>query len=53
MGNDFETQLQIEAELFADCASRQDFKEGVTAFIEKRINSGSTAKIEQVLNTNL
>jgi len=36
MGNDFETQLQIEADLFADCASRQDFKEGVTAFVEKR-----------------
>ena len=24
------------AEYFADCASRRDFKEGVTAFIEKR-----------------
>jgi len=36
MGNDFETQLQMEADLFADCASRHDFKEGVTAFVEKR-----------------
>jgi len=32
----FEAQLQAEAEAFADCASRQDFKEGVTAFVEKR-----------------
>ena len=36
MGNDFEKQLQMEADYFADCASRQDFKEGVTAFVEKR-----------------
>jgi len=34
--NEFESQLQAEAEYFSDCASRQDFKEGVTAFIEKR-----------------
>ncbi len=34
--NEFESQLQLEGELFADCASREDFKEGVTAFVEKR-----------------
>jgi enoyl-CoA hydratase/carnithine racemase len=26
----------MEAEMFADCASKPNFKEGVTAFIEKR-----------------
>ena len=34
--SEFESQLQAEAESFADCASRQDFREGVTAFVEKR-----------------
>ena len=34
--SEFESQLQAEAEYFADCASRRDFKEGVTAFIQKR-----------------
>ncbi len=34
--SEFESQLQAEAESFADCASRKDFHEGVTAFIEKR-----------------
>jgi 2-(1,2-epoxy-1,2-dihydrophenyl)acetyl-CoA isomerase len=34
--NEFESQLQMEAECFADCAMRPDFKEGVTAFVEKR-----------------
>ena len=34
--SELESQLQAEAEYFSDCASRPDFKEGVTAFIEKR-----------------
>lgn len=36
MESQFESQLQAEAESFADCASRSDFREGVTAFLEKR-----------------
>lgn len=29
-------QLQLEAEMFADCASSEDFVEGIRAFLEKR-----------------
>ncbi|REJ79745.1 MAG: enoyl-CoA hydratase [Acidobacteria bacterium] len=36
LGNQWETQLQAEAESFARCAARGDFREGVTAFVEKR-----------------
>jgi len=34
--NEFESQLQLEAECFADCAKRNDYREGVAAFVEKR-----------------
>jgi 2-(1,2-epoxy-1,2-dihydrophenyl)acetyl-CoA isomerase len=34
--NEFESQLQLEAECFADCAARNDYREGVAAFVEKR-----------------
>ena len=34
--NEFEAQLQMEAECFADCARRHDYREGVAAFVEKR-----------------
>ena len=34
--NAFEAQLQLEAEMFADCATGADFQEGVHAFIAKR-----------------
>ena len=34
--NEFESQLQLEGECFADCAKRDDYREGVAAFVEKR-----------------
>ncbi len=34
--NEFEAQLQLEAEIFGDCARRHDYREGVAAFVEKR-----------------
>jgi len=36
--SEFESQLQAEAEYFADCASRADFREGVSAFVERSPN---------------
>ncbi len=36
LGNSFESQLQFEAECFAQSASEPDFAEGVRAFVEKR-----------------
>ena len=37
INNQLEHQLQLEAEAFADCACSHDFREGVTAFVEKRL----------------
>ncbi len=34
--NTLESQLQAEAESFAEYALREDFKEGVRAFVDKR-----------------
>lgn len=36
LGNDFETQLGLEAKLQGRCGQTRDFKEGVVAFLEKR-----------------
>ena len=36
IGSDYEAQLQAEADAFSDSASRRDFREGITAFVEKR-----------------
>lgn len=36
LGNDFETQLSLEAKLQGRCGETRDFKEGVMAFLEKR-----------------
>ena len=33
---DLQTQLKAEAKSFGDCATSADFREGVTAFVEKR-----------------
>ncbi|MFT5393222.1 MAG: 2-(1,2-epoxy-1,2-dihydrophenyl)acetyl-CoA isomerase [Gammaproteobacteria bacterium] len=32
--NEFESQLQLEVECFADCAKRDDYREGVGGFVE-------------------
>lgn len=36
LGNSLETQLQLEAESFADCTTTRDMAEGIMAFVEKR-----------------
>lgn len=36
LASTLESQLQAEAESFADCAATEDFAEGVRAFVEKR-----------------
>lgn len=35
--NDIETQLALEAELQGACGATRDFKEGIVAFLEKRV----------------
>lgn len=34
--NDYDTQLQLEAEMFAACAAGEDFQRGVQAFVDKK-----------------
>ncbi len=36
MYKDYETFMKAEAVLLAECSSSEDFKEGITAFLEKR-----------------
>ena len=36
LGNDFETQLELEAGLQGEAAASEDYQEGVEAFLEKR-----------------
>ncbi|MCE8458350.1 enoyl-CoA hydratase-related protein, partial [Rhodovulum sulfidophilum] len=37
VSNDFASQLSLEAELQGRCGASRDFKEGVLAFLEKRM----------------
>ena len=36
MYKDYEAFMKAEAVLLAECSSSEDFKEGITAFLEKR-----------------